>query len=284
MKARLCAIAVLLGCLLVCGIPALAQNLTVNGNVNLQSCDTPPCPVKYAYQIDGLNVLRIAPTRQDGSNLYLGRNAGEKNDNWNLPSTFLGNFAGNNTTAGDGNTFVGYASGSNNLMGQANTYVGYKAAGYYQTSTPPGPSGSQNTFVGFQAGTYNTRGSQNTFLGHWAGYSNTLGNRNVFVGLYSGFYNKTGSNNIYLSNQGPTQDESGTIRIGQSPNQTAAYIAGIYDASTNYGRAVFVDSDGKLGTKTMQESSQEDLIKAQQQQIADLQERVARLEAIIAKK
>jgi hypothetical protein len=297
MKVKLC-LSVFSAFLLLCGLFAYAQDLNVNGNVNLLSPN-------YAYQIDGNNVLRVFKTATDGSNLYLGRGAGVnlnglESQPTGSPNVFLGNFAGRNTQNGNGNTAVGYAAGSNNVLGGHNTYLGYKAAGAYQTSPPGGPSGSQNTIIGEEAGSYVTGGNDNTFLGNWAGYTNTLGNKNIYIGSYSGFGNttgsqniaigygsggnQTGSNNIYLSNSGG--NESGTIRIGDSSKQTAAYIAGIYDTYMDHGRVVFVDSNGRLGTTTGSDplAEMQETIRNQEQRIASLEQRLAQIEALMGKK
>ena len=316
MKAKLY-ISVFSVVLLLCGLSAFAQDLNVPGNVNLMSPN-------YAYQIDGNNVLRVFQTATDGSNLYLGRGAGlnlngVESQPTRYPNAFLGNFAGRNTQNGvGGNTAVGYAAGSNNILGNYNTYLGYKAGGNYQANPPSGKSGGSNTIVGYQAGynttggdanTFlgmtagfnNTQGGSNTFLGVGAGYNNTqgganvfigmnagaqhtIGNWNIFIGSSTGSCDVTGDRNIYLGRSNCTGQESYTIRIGDYFDQKAAYIAGIYGATATGGQAVYIDQYGKLGTSNGQEDSQEEVIKAQQQQITDLQQRVARLEALIGKK
>ena len=57
----------------------------------------------------------------------------------------------------------------------------------------------------------------------------------------------TGHNNIDIGNLGVDTD-SQTIRIGDSNFQTATYIAGISGQAASGGVAVYVNSDGKLGT------------------------------------
>ena len=156
MKMKLC-VAVFFAILLVCGVSAFAQqplDVQVDGNLNLQ-CFTPPCSTYYSYEIDGRKVLQVYPIPQGGSNLYLGRNAGESSSNSLFPNTFLGNFAGRYTTSGTANTAVGYGAGGNNTTGGSNTYVGWQAGGYY-TFLPvhPDARGYQNTVVGYQAGLF----------------------------------------------------------------------------------------------------------------------------------
>ncbi len=66
--------------------------------------------------------------------------------------------------------------------------------------------------------------------------------------------NQSGSNNVYIMNQGPPGSESNTIRIGTQGTgdgqQNAAYIAGIYGSTSSGGIAVYVNSNGQLGTST----------------------------------
>jgi hypothetical protein len=70
----------------------------------------------------------------------------------------------------------------------------------------------------------------------------------------------TGSNNIAIANPG-VAGESNTIRIGALgtetscaafplPAHTVTYIAGISGQTASGGAAVFVNTDGKLGTLT----------------------------------
>jgi hypothetical protein len=233
MKIKLC-VSLLSAFLLLCGLSAFAQDQTINGNLNLQ-CATPPCSTYYSYQIDGRKVLQIYPIPGGGSNLYLGRNAGDRSNNSTYPNTFLGNFAGNYTTSGLANTAVGYGAGGNNTTGNYNTFIGFQAGGGYAFVTNVGQHPAGN-------------GYQNTFAGYYAGYNNTKGTGNVFIGYYGGYNNKEGNNNIYLRNDGPSTDESGAIRIGNSYYQTAVYFAGIAGKTTSGGAPVFVDTTGKLGT------------------------------------
>ena len=288
MKIKLC-VSVVFAFLLVCGVSAFAQlDLNEDGNINLVNPDK-------AYQIQGNNVLRVYQTSVQGSNLYLGKGAGALSNPLGNPNTFLGNFAGNNyVSKSGGDTYVGYAAGSNNATGYGNTYIGYKAAGANQIGGSG--SGNSNTFLGFQAGLFNTGGSENTFLGSSAGTGNTTGTRNVFIGIATGAQNRTGSHNIYISNYypyGPPNDESNTLRIGV-PYQgcyhgcgiKAAYVAGIYGASTTSGTAVYVDSTGKLGTDPGFNplGEMQDTIRSQAERIADLEQRLARLEAMMERK
>jgi hypothetical protein len=68
----------------------------------------------------------------------------------------------------------------------------------------------------------------------------------------------TGSNNIDIYDGG-VADESNTIRIGTVGTQTATYIAGISGATSSSGVAVYVNSNGQLGTTTSSARFKEDI-------------------------
>jgi hypothetical protein len=94
-------------------------------------------------------------------------------------------------------------------------------------------------------------GGDNAFLGYAAGANNTTGSSNTFLGNGAGGENISGSNDVYIANEGPTSGaESDAIRIGTVGTQTAAYIAGIHGSTSASGIAVYVDSNGQLGTTT----------------------------------
>jgi trimeric autotransporter adhesin len=119
-----------------------------------------------------------------------------------------------NTTGGD-NTANGYQALDSNTEGDANTANGVQAL---ESNT----TGFGNTAIGAAALPHNTAGDGNTALGHLAGFNLTAGNGNVCIGAeVTGF-----------------AGESNTTRIRN-----------IYTSMAN-GRAVYVNSDSKIGTLT----------------------------------
>jgi hypothetical protein len=102
-------------------------------------------------------------------------------------------------------------------------------------------------------------GSFNTAVGRGTLYSFSSGNGNIAIGEGAGANLTTGDNNIDIGNFG-VADESHTIRIGAPDcmcgpggsvgGQTATYIAGISGQTASGGVAVYVNTDGKLGTAT----------------------------------
>ena len=90
------------------------------------------------------------------------------------------------------NIFIGIGAGinSNNNI-SSNTFLG-KNAGYFNTS------GNGNTFLGISTGYKNTTGYNNTLVGNLAGYNNTTGLVNVFLGSGAGRNNTSGNGNTFL--------------------------------------------------------------------------------------
>ena len=86
--------------------------------------------------------------------------------------------------------FLGSGSGSSNT-GSNNAFLGVDAGA-------ANTSGLANTYIGRGSGYYNTAGNYNTFLGYYSGLNNS-GSSNVFMGGWSGM-NATGSNKLYIEN------------------------------------------------------------------------------------
>ena len=164
-----------------------------------------------------------------------------------------------NNTEGDANTANGMMALFSNTTGESNVAIGAQALvfnidGGFNTAVGTQALSSNttalgNTAVGAGALFNNTEGNQNVAIGNGALFSNTTGSLNIALGWSAGQNLTTGNNNIDIFNLG-VAGESNTIRIGTSPLQTATYIAGVSGATTSGGVAVFVDTDGKLGTLT----------------------------------
>jgi Chaperone of endosialidase len=160
---------------------------------------------------------------------------------------------------GDQNTASGAVALFNNTTGQLNTATG--AFALFSNTT-----GNGNTAAGDEALFTNTSGSFNTASGGDALGSNITGNGNTAIGS-GALFNDTGSNNTALGNLAGSNlttgdnnvdigynvfgvaSESNTIRIGNT-DITDTFIRGISGATSSGGAAVFVNSNGKLGTMT----------------------------------
>jgi trimeric autotransporter adhesin len=98
-------------------------------------------------------------------------------------------------------------------------------------------TGNGNTANGYRALSFNTSGNDNIAVGHNALNSSTTGSANIALGLNAGSNVTTASNVICIGAIGA--DESNSCFIGN-----------IFDQTSSGGTAVFVNSQGKLGTAT----------------------------------
>lgn len=106
-----------------------------------------------------------------GNNTFLGTSAGRRATGGN--NTCLGNSAGYNMSwdlTGTRNTFVGQFAGSNTSSGNYNTTLGFDAGGAITT-------GSNNTYVGYEAGNSGPTTTGNICIGYQAGSTNASSNR-----------------------------------------------------------------------------------------------------------
>ncbi len=150
------------------------------------------------------NTLTIAST--SGGNAILNQTAQQASANFNISGsgtaggTLSGNtvnatagytIAGNRVlTAGSGNIFAGFGAGQADT-GTNNAFVG-------QNAGAANTDGIVNTFVGTNAGSSNTHGILNAFFGASAGGNNTLGGTNAFFGFNAGLSNTTEANNSFF--------------------------------------------------------------------------------------
>jgi len=125
------------------------------------------------------------------------------------------------------NTANGAFALFSNTNANGNTATGYQAL--FQNN------GSGNTADGWKALHENTTGSFNIAIGENALFNNTTGSNNTGVGVDAGSSVTTATNVICIGTAGANVDNS-------------CYIGNIFSQSSPSGTAVFVNSDGKLGT------------------------------------
>jgi endosialidase-like protein len=231
----------------ICGIPAVAQALSLNFTVVgptasgfLVSFPTggavPPTAILNFNAGDVRNngavvplsvttsftVNVSAPTHViiDVNGYYATAGVGANN-------TFLGTNAGNFTMVGDLNTGIGRGALSNNAAGNFNTATGAFAlelntTGDDNTADGEGAlnlndSGFGNTGIGTLALANNTVGTFNTAIGRLALFGNDMGNGNTAVGA-TALGDTTGTNNIGIGLDGGSHLTTGSnnICIGNS--------------------------------------------------------------------
>jgi uncharacterized coiled-coil protein SlyX len=175
-------------------------------------------------------------------------------------------------TTGNSNTSTGYFALFSNTTGFQNTADG--ASALFHNTT-----GISNVAVGNEALLFNTTGGGNTAIGFDALFSNT-GSSNVAVGNEALYYNTTGGGNTAIGGGALDSNTTGSGNIalggGAGHNVTTAnnvicignigqngdnscYIANIFGQTSSGGTAVFINSDGKLGTTTSSRRFKEEI-------------------------
>ena len=195
-----------------------------------------------------------------GYNTAEGQNAlfSLTNGVWN---TAIGAYSLSSDTIGNGNTGVGLNALRFNTTGGENTAVGNSAlisnnssdntavgafALYYNTT------GSGNTANGLQSLVLNKTGNFNTADGFNALDNNVAGSNNTAVGDSALFSSKGSYNTAIGSGAGHNITGNGNVCIGEGVAGVAGaanttWIRNVY-ASRASGRALYVNSDNKLGT------------------------------------
>jgi hypothetical protein len=228
------------------------------------------------------SLCAAAVQAQGYEDLSLGTGAGNPGVSTGDRDTALGEQALASNTSGSDNTAVGAESLFSNTSGSTNTGVGsfslwanttglvYTAVGsgaMNSNTTGSGSSalgvgalnsnttGGNNTAVGFQALFGVTTASNNTAVGANA-LGNASGSGNTALGRLAGYNITSGTNNIDVGNN-PPGNESNTIRIGGT--QTRAFLAGVNGVTVSSGTAVYIDSNGQLGTVTSSLRFKEDV-------------------------
>ena len=143
-------------------------------------------------------------------------------------------------TTGDFNTAVGYQALYSNTDGNANTANGYN--GLLSNTT-----GNGNTSHGFRALLANTTGDGNTAVGAGALLNVTTGSGNIALGADAGSAITANNNVICIGAPGPA-----TV-------SDACFIGHIFGTTSSGGTAVFINSDGRLGTMTSSRRFKEEI-------------------------
>ena len=176
----------------------------------------------------GLFSLRINTT----GSFNTATGAGTLLSNTGSDNTATGAGALLSNTSGVSNTATGESALFSNTTGTNNTADG---AGALLKNT----TGSDNTALGLDALFNNTTGDTNMAIGNTALNSNTTGSDNTVIGFNSGFAVTTANNVICIG-----------ARVAGANVSNSCYIGSIFGQTSSAGTAVFINSDGKLGTTT----------------------------------
>src|SRR5215831_2249195 len=192
-------------------------------------------------------------------------------------------------TTGAGNTALGWRSLFLDTTGSFNTGVGGGALALNNadSNTAVGAaalllntSGTQNTAIGTDAMVFNDSGGSNTATGYFALMNNTTGGSNTAIGWEALIANTAGSNNTALGNQALQSNLSNSDHVvlgnmagsgitSVDNNIIIGHHSGVHSVfgqvsdrctidnisgapvSAATAAVVMVDSDGRLGTVTM---------------------------------
>jgi hypothetical protein len=167
-------------------------------------------------------------------------------------------------TVGSSNTAVGVSALQSNTEGGANTATGFQAlfantTGTFNTANGgnalvANSTGVNNTGTGYGALEFNTMGGNNTAMGIFALQDNTTGEGNTAVGSAALASNTTGGDNTALgSNAGSMVTTANNVicigaNVAGANVNDSCFIGNIFNQTAAGGIAVFVNSNGKLGT------------------------------------
>jgi len=162
------------------------------------------------------------------------------------------------SNTGSDNTATGAGALLSNTSGVSNTATGESAlfsntTGSFNTADGSGAllentTGTDNTALGLDALFSNTTGNTNMAIGNAALNSNTTGSDNTVIGFNSGFAVTTANNVICIG-----------ARVAGANVSNTCYIGSIFGQTSSAGTAVFINSDGKLGTTTSSKRFKDDI-------------------------
>ena len=154
-------------------------------------------------------------------------------------NTADGAFALLSNTRGNSNTAIGDSALFSNTAGSGITANGVNAL--YGNA-----NGGSNTAIGVGALIANVTGNFNTANGASALLNNTNGTKNIALGASAGSNVTTASNVICIGTAGQNMNNS-------------CYIGQVFGALSPGGTAVFINSNGKLGTIQSSQRFKEDI-------------------------
>jgi hypothetical protein len=226
---------------------------TANGAFALHTNTTGSDNTANGYQVLYRNVSGQDNTGTGFKALY--NNDGDQNTASGSQALYLNTDGSDNTAIGfkalyndsaDENTAIGSQALFSNTSGGTNTATGFQAL--FSNSM-----GNANTANGFAALSSNTMGDSNNAIGYTALTSNTTGIQNNAFGYSALLFNVTGDNNTAIGDTaGAMITGSGNVCIGEGVQGAAAvdnttWIRNVYDSVAS-DRAVYVNSDNKIGT------------------------------------
>ena len=207
------------------GAFALFRNTT--GGFNTATGDSALSSNTSGAQNTATGISALQSNTNGSSNTGNGAYALVNNTTGN-DNTANGMFALFSNTDGAGNAATGSQALFSNTTGNANVAIGFQALS--------SNAESNHTAIGVSALFANTTGFQNTANGFQALQNNTEGIGNTAIGSSAGI-SITGDGNVCI----------GVNLSGEAGASNTTWIRNVYDSVAS-GRAVYADSDGKIGT------------------------------------
>ena len=157
------------------------------------------CATCFVGNGAGLSGVGFDPDADE--NLVAGTDAGACLDGTSgCCNVFLGRYAGKNISSGHTNVIIGNNAGCNAVTSYCNVFIGDRAG---RNVTCTGSTAFHNVYVGSSAGHNLVCGCNNTSFGRCAGYgtSGANGSDNVFLGHEAGYYINGGNANVSIGHQ-----------------------------------------------------------------------------------
>ncbi|HZR06728.1 MAG TPA: tail fiber domain-containing protein [Candidatus Udaeobacter sp.] len=180
------------------------------------------------------------------------------------PNVAVGQQALENNTIAGGNTAVGYQALGSNTTGIQDTDLGISTAvGFQALANASGPDAGANDAFGYQTLFSLSSGGSDVAIGANALHDLVSGDANTAVGAGAGGNLTSGDSNVFIG-QGAGSDvtnASNVICIGAAGNNVngSCFIDHIFNGTSSGGVAVFVNSNGRLGTSTSSRRFKEDI-------------------------
>ena len=177
--------------------------------------------------IVNINDLADGKSNEEGSSLYVGNGAGNRDSDITGLNVGIGPIALYLNESGEQNTAIGSAALYNNTDGNFNVALG-RAALYANIN------GEGNTGIGYIALQANTTGQYNTATGLNSLSKNENGDRNTAMGSFSLFNNLNGIYNTAIGASVLSQNTIGNYNIAIGSRALDENVSGDYNTANGY--------------------------------------------------
>ena len=217
--------------LIVNGDIDLEGSIDVNGTANLDIVDVDGA-VNFAADVTFADGADIITASAGTSNFRAGVNAGNSIASGGNYNVVIGDEAGTAITTGDQNTFVGYASGDAVTTSSDNTAVG-------KSSMSAMIDGASNTAVGLSALSDDTKGSKSTGIGYQAlstqNFTSATDSNNTAVGYNAGSLITTGIFNTIMGGLAGDALSDADYNVALGGNSLSTDTLGHQSVAVGYG-------------------------------------------------